>query len=320
MVVHDVLTVGRSGVDVYPLQVNTPLNEVKTFQKFLGGSPMNVAVAAARLGEDVAILTGVGDDPFGKYVRDEMRRLGVSDEFVITDSNLNTPVTFCELVAEAPFFFYREPSAPDLQIKVSDLPEETVKNCKVFWFSGTGLCEDPSYTTHIEALKMRGRKSYTIFDMDWRPMFWADPEEAKKRYAQCLEFTDVAVGNRAECEIAVGEKEPDRAADALLERGVKIAIVKQGSEGALAKTADERAVVPVLPATVINGSGSGDAFGGSLIHGLLQEWGLEKIIQGCNAAGGIVASRLECSTAMPTEAEIWKAITAGTCDVLNQEA
>ena len=319
MAVHDVLTVGRSGVDVYPLQVNTPLDQVKTFQKFLGGSPMNVAVAAAKLGEDAAILTGVGDDPFGKYVRDEMRRLGVSDEFVITDPNLNTPVTFCELVPDAPFFFYREPSAPDLQIKTSDLPEETVKNCKIFWFSGTGLSEDPSYTKHIDALKMRGHKPYTIFDMDWRPIFWDDIELARQRYAECLEYTDVAVGNRTECEIAVGEKDPERAADALLERGVKIAIVKQGRDGALAKTADERLVVPELPCVPMNGAGAGDAFGGSLVHGLLQGWDLEKIIQGCNGAGAIVAARLECSTAMPTEEEIWKAVNAGTCDVLNED-
>lgn len=316
MKIHDVLTVGRSGVDVYPLQVNTPLDKVQTFQKFLGGSPMNVAVAAAQLGEDVAILTGVGNDPFGKYVRDEMRRLGVSDEFVITDPNLNTPVTFSELVAEAPFYFYREPSAPDLQIKVSDLPEEQVKNAKVFWFSGTGLCEDPSYSTHIAAFKMRGRKQYTVFDMDWRPVFWDSVDLAKQRYSEALEYTDVAVGNREECEIAVGESDPDRAADALLERGVKIAIVKKGAEGSLAKTADERLEIPVLPTTVINGAGSGDAFGGSLIHGLLQGWDLEKTITYANGAGAIVASRIECSTAMPSSKEIKMSVDAGTADVL----
>ena len=318
MSVHDVLTVGRCGVDIYPLQTNCTLEEVETFGKFLGGSPMNVAVAAARLGEDCATLTGVGNDPFGRWVRIEMRRLGVSDEFVIVDNELNTPVTFCEIIPpdHFPFFFYREPSAPDLQIKVSDLPVETVKNAKLFWVSGTGLSEDPSYTTHIEALKLRGRNTHTVFDMDWRPMFWKDTTEAARRYAEVLDYATVAVGNREECEIAVGESDPDRAADALLERGVELAIVKQGGDGTLAKTRNERIEIPVQNCTVMNGAGAGDAFGGSLVHGLLQGWEPRRIIDAANTAGAIVTSRLECSTAMPTEDEINRVLAAGHTDVL----
>ncbi|MCF2706521.1 5-dehydro-2-deoxygluconokinase [Arcanobacterium haemolyticum] len=318
MTVHDVLTIGRCGVDIYPLQTNCTLEEVTTFGKFLGGSPMNVAVAAARLGEDCATLTGVGDDPFGRWVRIEMRRLGVSDEFVFVDPNLNTPVTFCEIIPpdHFPFFFYRQPSAPDLQITSQHLPRETVTDAKLLWVSGTGLCEDPSYSSHMEALELRGRTTHTVFDMDWRPMFWKDPSEARRRYAGVLEYATVAVGNREECEIAVGESDPDRAADALLERGVELAIVKQGGDGTLAKTADERIEIPVQKCTVVNGAGAGDAFGGSLVHGLLQGWEPRRIIEAANTAGAIVTSRLECSTAMPTEDEINRVLAAGTTDIL----
>lgn len=321
MAVHDVLTIGRCGVDIYPLQTNRVLEDVETFGKFLGGSPTNVAVAAARLGEDCATLTGVGDDPFGRWVCREMKRLGVSDEFVIVDPHLNTPVTFCEIIPpdHFPFFFYRAPSAPDLQIRHADLPEETIKNCALLWISGTGLCEDPSYTSHMEALAMRGRTTHTVFDMDWRPMFWHDPSEARERYARVLEFATVAVGNREECEIAVGESDPDRAADALLERGVELAIVKQGGDGTLAKTRDERIEIPVQKCTVLNGAGAGDAFGGSLVHGLLRGWEPRRIIEAANTAGAIVTSRLECSTAMPTEEEITRVLDAGTTDVLVED-
>ena len=119
------------------------------------------------------------------------------------------------------------------------------------------------------------------------------------------------MGNREECEVAVGETEPDRAADALLEAGVEIAIVKQGPMGTLAKTRDERVVVPPIPIDVVNGLGAGDAFGGTLCHGLLSGWSLERIVAGASAAGAIVASRLECSTAMPTADEV-EAVLAGT--------
>jgi len=233
---------------------------------------------------------------------------------------LSTPVTFCEIIPpdHFPFFFYREPSAPDLQISSEDLPRDQVAGAQLFWFSGTGLCEDPSYSAHLEALRLRGRIRHTVFDLDWRPMFWDDRSVAEGRYAECLEQSTVAVGNREECAIAVGESDPERAADALLERGVELAIVKQGRNGVLAKTRDEAIVVPELPATVMNGAGAGDSFGGAIVHGLLRSWDLGRLIKSANAAGAIVASRLECSTAMPTEDEIERALEAGTADVLGE--
>lgn len=121
----------------------------------------------------------------------------------------------------------------------------------------------------------------------------------------------VAVGNREECEVAVGETDPERAADALLDAGVELAIVKQGPDGVLAKTRTERVVSPPIMITPVNGLGAGDGFGGSLAHGLLAGWPLETVLQRANAAGAIVASRLECSTAMPTAAEIDTLLAGG---------
>jgi 5-dehydro-2-deoxygluconokinase len=121
---------------------------------------------------------------------------------------------------------------------------------------------------------------------------------------KALEQVTVAVGNREECEVAVGETDPQRAADALLDRGVELAVVKQGPKGVLAATREERVEVPPFPVSVINGLGAGDAFGGALCHGLISGWDLRRILEFANVAGAIVASKLECSTAMPTEAEV----------------
>ncbi|MBP1326506.1 5-dehydro-2-deoxygluconokinase [Leucobacter exalbidus] len=302
----DVLVMGRLGVDVYPLQGGVGLEDVTSFGKYLGGSAANVSVAAARYGHNSALISRVGNDPFGKYLLRELDRLGVDPREVKTDPQYSTPVTFCEIFPpdDFPLYFYREPKAPDLEIAPADLDAAAIENAKILWLTVTGLSQEPSRAAHHAALAIRGRRAHTILDLDYRPMFWADPAEASAQVAQALEGVTVAVGNKEECEVAVGETDPDRAADALLERGIELAIVKQGPKGVMAKTRNERVEVPPHFVDVVNGLGSGDAFGGALCHGLLQGWDLERILKFANVAGAIVATRLECSTAMPNAEEI----------------
>ncbi|MEV7826979.1 5-dehydro-2-deoxygluconokinase [Microbacterium enclense] len=302
----DVVVMGRLGVDIYPLQDGVGLEEVSTFGKYLGGSAANVAVAAAQYRHDVALVSRTGDDPFGRYLHRELRRLGVDDSAVAVDELYPTPVTFCEIFPpdDFPLYFYREPKAPDLNISPDQLAPLDLQSARIMWATVTGLSREPSYGTHLEAWSRRARAEHTILDLDYRPMFWESPAEATQRVGEALQHVTVAVGNREECEVAVGETDPLRAADALLDRGVSLAIVKQGPRGVLAKTADESVEVPPYFVDVINGLGAGDAFGGALCHGLLSGWDLERILRFANVAGAIVASRRECSTAMPDETEV----------------
>jgi 5-dehydro-2-deoxygluconokinase len=312
--VPEVLTFGRSGVDIYPLQTGVGLEDVETFGKFLGGTTANVAVAASRLGRRAAIITGVGDDPFGRYVRRELRRLGVDDAHVVVDPHHLTPVTFCEIFPpdDFPLWFYRRPTAPDLQVHTGDVDLDTVRAADLLWLSVTGLSEEPSRQTHHDVLAARAG-ARTVLDLDYRPMFWPDAATATSEVQKILGQVTVAVGNREECEVAVGESDPERAADALLDAGVEIAVVKQGPRGVLGKTRDgQRVESPPIPVTPLNGLGAGDSFGGSLAHGLLAGWDLATVLHRANAAGAIVASRLECSTAMPTTAEIDHLLEKGT--------
>jgi len=310
---YDVVTMGRVGVDVYPLQVGVGLEDVETFGKFLGGSATNVAVASARHGRRVAVVTRVGADPFGRFVRRAIRRFGVDDAFVAEVEGLPTPVTFCEMFPpdEFPIYFYRWPKAPDLMIAPDELDLEAIAGAGVFWATLTGLSAEPSRSAHHAAWQARARKPHTILDLDYRPQFWESRAPAGRAARLALPHVTVAVGNVDECYTAVGERDPHLAAEALLSLGPELAVVKLGADGVLARTPKETLELSAPRVKVLNGLGAGDAFGGALCHGLLEGWPLERTLRFANAAGALVAGRIECSTAMPETGEVLAALEAG---------
>jgi 5-dehydro-2-deoxygluconokinase len=311
----EVLTMGRVGVDLYPMQAGVGLEDVETFGKWLGGSATNVAVAAARYGRRAAVITRTGDDPFGRFVHAALRGYGVDDRFVTPVPGLPTPVTFCEIFPpdDFPLYFYRWPKAPDLEIAAGELDMSAVREAGVFWVTGTGLCAEPSRGATLAALEARGGRGVTVLDLDYRPMFWSSREEARQWMRRALPHATVAVGNLDECYTAVGERDPLAAARALHGFGVGLAVVKQGPKGVLADDGSVLVEVPPVPVTVVNGLGAGDAFGGALCHGLLAGWDLERVMRFANAAGGIVAGRIACSDAMPTAPEV-EALLNGATD------
>src|SRR6266550_6898716 len=210
----EVLTMGRISVDIYPLQIGVSLREVSTFGKFLGGSATNVAVAAARYGRQVAVITRTGRDPFGEFLHDALQGYGVDDRYVTPVDGLPTPVTFCEIFPpdDFPLYFYRLPKAPDLVINDDELDLPAVAGAGVFWATVTGLSQEPSRHAHDVAWQARERRPLTVLDLDYRPMFWESREAARAQVQHALGKVTVTVGNLDECETAVGEREPLRAA------------------------------------------------------------------------------------------------------------
>ncbi|MEV0404991.1 5-dehydro-2-deoxygluconokinase [Actinoallomurus sp. NPDC050550] len=302
----DLVTMGRIGVDIYPLQTGVGLEDVTSFGKYLGGTATNVAVAAARYGRRSAVVTKTGADPFGRFIHRALREYGVDDRFVGTSEHLPTPVTFCEIFPpdDFPLYFYRFPQAPDLDLREEDIDFDAVREAKIFWVTGTGFSEEPSRTATMAALEARGRRGITVLDLDYRPMFWESREQARERVSKALDHVTVAVGNLDECLTAVGTDRPREAAKALRDRGISLAVVKQGPEGVLAVDDSGEVVVPPAPVEVVNGLGAGDAFGGALCHGLLSGWDTERVMRFANAAGAHVAGELACSDAMPTEEQV----------------
>jgi len=172
---YDVITMGRIGVDIYP-QSDGPLESVTAFARSLGGTATNVAVAAARLGRRVAVITKVGDDPFGRYAIGALAGFGVDTALVSSTPDLPTPVVFAELdpPEEPRIWFYRYPKAPDMMLTGADLDPEAIRAAEIFWATGTGLSDEPSLAATMEALSLRAPDATTILDLDWRPMLWPD--------------------------------------------------------------------------------------------------------------------------------------------------
>ena len=297
----DLITVGRVSVDLYAQQVGASFLEPQTFDKSIGGSPTNVAVAAARLGLRSAVATKVGGDPLGGYVRKRLTEFGVDAQFVGTQADGLTPVVLAALdpPEEPMIVFHRGPAAPDTTLQVQDLPSTQVEQCRAFWMSACALATGTTAQASMTWLQQRARREHTILDLDYRPSFWPDITVARAAAQRALQQVTVVVGNRAECDMALGISDPNAAADALLAMGIQLAIVKMGGGGVLLATAADRIQVAPKSISVVCGLGAGDAFGGALVYGLLAGWDIDQIGRFANAAGAYVAARLTCADAMP---------------------
>jgi len=300
----DVLTIGRVSVDLYPEQLGVPLAKVRTFAKSLGGSATNVSVAAARLGRRAGVITKVGADGFGDYVREALQDFGVDARSVVTHPTLRTPLVFCEIHPpdRFPLLFYREPTAPDMTITVDDLPLLAIAEAALFWTTGTGLSAEPSRSATLAALE--SARGIRVHDLDHRPTLWAKGEDPRRWAMEAARRATAIIGNTDEIEMATGTRDAAAAARTLLHEGAEVVVVKRGMDGASAFTRDGTVDVAAIAIEVVCGLGAGDAFGGALAHGMLARWDLARTLAFANAAGAIVASRLACADAMPTAPEV----------------
>jgi len=293
--VIDAVVMGRVGIDLYPNEIETPLAEVRTFTRFVGGFAGNVATGLARLGVRTAIVSRVGAEGHGDYVRAWLAGEGVDVRFLATDPYWPTPPTFCEVWPpdNFPITFYRRPTAPDWQLAPGDFDEEEVAAARLLYATGTGLAQSPSRETTLAAL--RSHRGTTIFDLDWRPTLWDELDEYPALAAEAVAAADIVIGNEEEV-------------DAAGVTGVPRLVLKRGERGATVYEGGEETDVPGFPVEVVNGLGAGDAFAAALGHGLLSGLPLAEATRRGTIAGALVASRLACSEAMPRLVEIEAAL------------
>lgn len=311
----DLLAVGRVSVDLYANEAGAGWLDPQTFTKSIGGTATNVAVASARLGLRAAVYTKVGADHFGEYVRHKLAGFGVDTRYVVTHPELPTPLAFAAMdpPEDPKLMMYRYPHGPDMMLDADEVSTDDVADATVFWVTGAWFSAEPCRSALWELLRRRQGRPHTVLDLDYRANFWRDDEaEARRRLEPVLAHVTVAVGNRKECEVAIGTAEPHEAASRLLDAGVQLAIVKMGGDGVLVATPEGSHVVTPRRVDVVCGLGAGDAFGGSLVHGLVNGWDPVRTVEHANAAGAIVAGRLLCADAMPTAAEIDDMLGAGS--------
>ena len=288
---------GRVGIDLYPNELSTPLRHVRTYTRFVGGFAGNVATGLARLGVRTAIVSRVGAEGHGDFVREWLAREGVDVGFLRTDPYWPTPPTFCEVWPpdSFPITFYRRPTAPDWQLSPDDFDDEQVAAAPLLYATGTGLAQSPSRETTLAALA--AHRGTTIFDLDWRPTLWDDPEEYPPLAAGAVAASDIVIGNEEEVAAAQVEDVPRL-------------VLKRGERGATVFEHGTRTDLPPVPVEVVNGLGAGDAFAAALGQALLTGHSLVDAVRRGTVAGAIVAGRLACSEAMPRLDELEAALTA----------
>ena len=306
----EVVVMGRLSADIYPAQIRTPLREQRDYVRYVGGFAGNVATGLARLQVRTAIVSKLGDDGHGEFIRDFLTGEGVDTGWLRIDHTLNTPVVFCEIWPpdRFPLLFYRTPTCPDWELTTDDFDLGAVAEAPILLASGTGLARDKSRAAHMAALERH--RHTTIFDLDYRPTFWSGADAYQRAVRAALPRADIVVGNEDEVRAATGVDGPRQGIASLRTLGPRVVILKRGGDGAALFDDDRVVEVPRVRMEVVNGLGAGDAFLASVTHGLLRGIELESAVRRANWAGAYVASQVPCSEAMPYLKDVNAAVSA----------
>ncbi len=300
----DAVVLGRVGVDLTPPVPRTALADATSFVRAVGGYGGNVSTGLARLDVATALVSAVGGDGHGAHVRGALAGEGVDVRGLVRRPGAATQVAFFEAWPPEtfPVTFHRDRPAPETGLVPAELDRDVLVGAPLVLVSGALLAEDPSRTTILAVLAERravaGPAATTILDLDWRPTLWPDPTEAPAVIGDAIRLADVAIGS--DDEFAAHRLDPA----AVLGLGPRLVALKHGSGGSSVMTDDSEATVDAIRVEVVCGLGAGDAFAAAFAAGILA--GLDPVtsLGRANAAGAIVASRLMCSAAMPTAAEI----------------
>lgn len=326
----DLLAIGRSSVDLYGQQVGGRLEDMASFAKYVGGSPTNTAVGGARLGLATALLTRVGADHMGRFIREQLEREGVDVRGVISDPERLTALVVLGIRDQEsfPLIFYRENCA-DMALNVDDLDPELVGQARAVLINGTHLSQPAVFELSLDAARQaRITGGRVVFDVDYRPVLWGltakDLGENRfvahaavtERLQTVLPLCDLIVGTEEEIHILGGATDTLAALRAIRERTAATIVLKLGADGCVAYPAaiparvEEGVLAPGFPVEVFNVLGAGDAFMAGFLRGWLRDLPLERCCELANACGAIVVSRHGCAPAMPTWAELEQFLAA----------
>ncbi len=309
----EIVPIGRVAIDFNPIDINRPLSESKTFKKYLGGSPANIAVGLSRLGKKVGFIGKVSKDQFGKFVVDYFDNEGIdTSQIKYAENGESLGLTFTEIASptESSILMYRNGIA-DLELDVNEIDEEYIKNTKAIVISGTALAKSPSREAALKALELAKKNdTIVIFDVDYREYNWKNKDEIAIYYSIIGKQSDIVMGSREEFDLMesliVKEKSTDEeSAKRWLGFGNKIVVIKHGKEGSTAYTNDGKSYkIKPFPVKLLKSFGGGDAYASAFIYGILEEWDIMDALEFGSASAAMLVASHSCSEDMPTVKEI----------------
>lgn len=325
----DVLTMGRSSIDLYSNDVGAPFVDITSFAAYVGGCPTNVGVGTRRLGLNSAVLTAVGPDPVGDFILHFLQKEGVETRYVPKKPGKRTSavVLGIEPPDRFPLVYYRDNCA-DIELTIDDVLAAPVADSRALFISGTGLSKEPSRSATLYAAELAKAAGKTVFlDLDFRPDQWHDPRAFGVVVRSALPLVDVAMGSEEEVKVAAGETritvthsqvsnyqvagDTGAAIQAMLDAGLGVLVAKHGPKGASVYLQGGDVVqAAAFPVEILNVLGAGDAFASGLLYGRLQGWDWHKSARMANAVGAIVVTRPACANSMPTLTEVEEFVTA----------
>ena len=327
----DVITIGRSSVDLYGAQVGGRLEDMGSFRKYIGGSPTNIACGAARLRLRSAVITRVGDEHMGRFIREELAREGVDVRGVAIDPERLTALVLLGIRDEHnfPLIFYRENCA-DMALSEEDIDPALIAEARAVLATGTHLSHPRTEAAVLKALRLaRENGARTALDIDYRPNLWgvAGHGEGESRFVESAAVTeklkstlhlfDLIVGTEEEFHVAGGSTDTLQALRAVREVSDATLVCKQGAKGAVAMTGtvpaslDEAEAGPGFPIEVFNILGAGDGFFAGLLKGWLDDEPWPRALEYANACGAFAVSRHGCTPAYPSLEELRFFLTRG---------
>ncbi len=309
---YDLILLGRVAIDFNPVDLNRPLEESSNFNKYLGGSPANIAVGMARLGKKVGFIARVSDDQFGDYVTHYFNKEGIDTSHIARCRNgENLGLTFTEILSpsQSRILMYRDGVA-DLMLEPEDVDEDYIKKAKALLISGTALAASPSREAALKAL-MLAKKNNTvvIFDIDYREYTWKNKDEISVYYSMVAKESDLILGSREEFDLTeriMGVCADDNeSAKRWQSYGCKIVVIKHGKEGSTAYTCDgNHYAVKPFPTNAMKGFGGGDGYASSFIRALIDGCSVPQALEYGSASASMLISAHSCSAAMPTLQEV----------------
>ena len=309
---YDLILVGRVAIDFNPTDMNRPLSESCNFNKYVGGSPANIAVGLARLGKKVGFIGKVSDDQHGDYVVDYFKKDGIDTSNIFRAQNgEKIGLTFTEIKSptESSILMYRDGVA-DLMLHPSEVSEDYIKSAKAIVISGTALSQSPSREAALKAMMLAKKNNVVIiFDIDYRAYTWKNADEISIYYSMVARNADIILGSREEYDLTeaiTGVCKTDEESAALWQSyGAKIVIIKHGKEGSTAYTNDGKSYsIKPFPVKTMKGFGGGDGYASAFIRCLLEGWDIIDALEFGTASASMLVSAHSCSAAMPTVEQV----------------